>query len=183
MAVVILLGWLLIISGIAQGISLLGARHVPHFWLQLVSVILALLIGFLFLRDPAQGLLTVTLLLIVFIIEAFRNRLFLGYPAVSQLGLAAGERTGRNSAFSHTLGKPSGDCTLARRAAARNTVDQRRRSAADTTRLAGAEEPVAPHRIPNSDPGVAPFLFAPRVCVSFSFVPLKRNRDRAEDVQ
>ncbi|PSH67861.1 hypothetical protein CU102_16805 [Phyllobacterium brassicacearum] len=65
-AVIILLGWLLIISGLAQGISLLGARHVPHFWLQLVSVILALLIGFLFLRDPAQGLLTVTLLLIVF---------------------------------------------------------------------------------------------------------------------
>ncbi|ATU92044.1 HdeD family acid-resistance protein [Phyllobacterium zundukense] len=65
-AVVFLLGWLLIISGLAQGISLLGARHVPHYWLQLVSVILALLIGFLFLRDPAQGLLTVTLLLIVF---------------------------------------------------------------------------------------------------------------------
>ncbi|HTF61503.1 MAG TPA: HdeD family acid-resistance protein [Edaphobacter sp.] len=65
-AVIILLGWLLIISGFAQGISLLGARHVPHFWLQLVSVILAFLIGFLFLRDPAQGLLTVTLLLIVF---------------------------------------------------------------------------------------------------------------------
>ena len=65
-AVIILLGWLLIISGVAQGISLLGARHVPHFWLQLVSVILAFLIGFLFLRDPAQGLLTVTLLLIVF---------------------------------------------------------------------------------------------------------------------
>lgn len=65
-AVIMLLGWLLIISGFAQGISLLGARHVPHFWLQLVSVILALLIGFLFLRDPAQGLVTVTLLLIVF---------------------------------------------------------------------------------------------------------------------
>lgn len=65
-AVIIMLGWLLIISGVAQGISLLGARHVPHFWLQLISVILAFLIGFLFLRDPAQGLLTVTLLLIVF---------------------------------------------------------------------------------------------------------------------
>ncbi|WP_271893571.1 HdeD family acid-resistance protein [Candidatus Phyllobacterium onerii] len=65
-AVIIMLGWLLIISGVAQGISLVGARHVPHFWLQLISVILALLIGFLFLRDPAQGLLTVTLLLIVF---------------------------------------------------------------------------------------------------------------------
>ncbi|CAN7654007.1 HdeD family acid-resistance protein [Phyllobacterium sp. LjRoot231] len=65
-AVVILLGWLLIISGVAQGISLLGTRHVPHYWLQLVSVILALLVGFLFLRDPGQGLLTITLLLIVF---------------------------------------------------------------------------------------------------------------------
>lgn len=65
-AVIVLLGWLLIISGVLQGLSLLGARHVPHFWLQLISVILALLIGFLFLRDPAQGLVTITLLLIVF---------------------------------------------------------------------------------------------------------------------
>src|SRR5262245_16820113 len=51
-AVVVLLGWLLIVSGVLQGISLLGARHVPHFWLQLISVILAILVGFLFLRDP-----------------------------------------------------------------------------------------------------------------------------------
>ena len=65
-AVVALLGWLLIISGIAQGVSLVGARHVPHFWLQLISVVLAVLVGFLLLRDPAQGLLTITLLLIVF---------------------------------------------------------------------------------------------------------------------
>jgi uncharacterized membrane protein HdeD (DUF308 family) len=65
-AVVVLLGWLLIVSGILQGISLIGARHVPHFWLQLISVILAVLVGFLFLRDPEQGLLTITLLLIIF---------------------------------------------------------------------------------------------------------------------
>jgi uncharacterized membrane protein HdeD (DUF308 family) len=64
--VVILLGWLLIISGILQGLSLIGARHVPHFWLQLISVCLAILVGFLFLRDPAQGMLTIALLLIVF---------------------------------------------------------------------------------------------------------------------
>src|SRR6185312_3994522 len=49
-AVVILLGWLLVISGVVQGLSLIGARQVPHFWLQLISVILAVLIGFLFLR-------------------------------------------------------------------------------------------------------------------------------------
>src|SRR5215208_2292640 len=65
-AVVVLLGWLLIVSGLLQGMSLIGARHVPHFWLQLISVILAVLVGFLFLRDPAQGMVTIALLLIVF---------------------------------------------------------------------------------------------------------------------
>src|SRR5215218_4070411 len=44
-AVIVLLGWLLIISGVVQGLSLIGARQVPHFWLQLISVILAVLIG------------------------------------------------------------------------------------------------------------------------------------------
>jgi uncharacterized membrane protein HdeD (DUF308 family) len=44
----------------------IGARHVSHFWLELVSVILAALIGLLFLRAPLQGLQTITLLLIDF---------------------------------------------------------------------------------------------------------------------
>ena len=38
----------------------------PHFWLQLVSVVLFILVGSLFLRNPGEGLLTLTLLLIVF---------------------------------------------------------------------------------------------------------------------
>jgi uncharacterized membrane protein HdeD (DUF308 family) len=65
-AVVIFLGWLLIISGFVQGISLIGAQNVPHFWLQLVSVVLSVIVGLLFLRNPGEGLLTLTLLLIVF---------------------------------------------------------------------------------------------------------------------
>ena len=36
-AVVFLLGWILIISGVLQGIGLIGASNVPHFWLQLIS--------------------------------------------------------------------------------------------------------------------------------------------------
>ncbi len=67
-AVVVLLGWLLIISGVAQGISLIGARNVPHFWLQLVSVVLSVIVGVLFLRHPGESLLTITLLLIVFLL-------------------------------------------------------------------------------------------------------------------
>lgn len=66
LAVVGLLGWLLIISGLVQGISLIGARNVPHFWLQLLSVVLSVIIGLMFLRNPGEGLFTLTMLLIVF---------------------------------------------------------------------------------------------------------------------
>ncbi|MGD9806863.1 MAG: HdeD family acid-resistance protein [Hyphomicrobiaceae bacterium] len=65
-AVTVFLGWLLIISGVVQGISLIGARAVPHFWLQLISVALFVIVGALFLRNPGESLLTLTLLVIVF---------------------------------------------------------------------------------------------------------------------
>ena len=66
-ALVVFFGWLLIISGIAQGISLIDARSVPHFWLQLVSVALFIMVGALFLRNPAESVVTLTLLVIVFL--------------------------------------------------------------------------------------------------------------------
>jgi uncharacterized membrane protein HdeD (DUF308 family) len=65
-AVVLMLGWLLIFSGIFQAISLIGATNVPHFWLQLISVTLSILIGVFFVRDPGESLLALTMLLIVF---------------------------------------------------------------------------------------------------------------------
>jgi uncharacterized membrane protein HdeD (DUF308 family) len=65
-AAIVFLGWLLIISGIVAGISLISARSVPHFWLQLVSVVLFIVVGVLFLLNPGESLLTLTLLLIVF---------------------------------------------------------------------------------------------------------------------
>ena len=67
-AVVLMLGWLLIISGVLQGISLIGATNVPHFWLQLISVVLSIVIGFMFLNDPGGGLVALTLLLVIFFI-------------------------------------------------------------------------------------------------------------------
>jgi uncharacterized membrane protein HdeD (DUF308 family) len=76
-AVVLFLGWILIISGVLQAISLIGAQHVPHFWLQLVSVVLSVIIGVLFLRHPGEGLLTLTLLLIVFfMVEGISKAIF-----------------------------------------------------------------------------------------------------------
>jgi uncharacterized membrane protein HdeD (DUF308 family) len=63
-AMVYLLAWILIISGVLQGIGLIGARDVPHYWLQLISVVLAIVV--LLLNQPESGLLVMTVLLIVF---------------------------------------------------------------------------------------------------------------------
>lgn len=65
-AVTLFLGWLLIIAGIFQAISLISARDAPHFWLPLLSVVLFIVVGALILRNPAGGVLTLTLLMIVF---------------------------------------------------------------------------------------------------------------------
>lgn len=92
---VFLLGWILIISGVLQAIGLIGAKDVPHFWLQLVSAVLALLIGLLLLRNPNAGLLIMTVLLIVFfvvegiskIIFALNIRPFMGWVWVLLSGV------------------------------------------------------------------------------------------------
>jgi uncharacterized membrane protein HdeD (DUF308 family) len=63
-----LLGWLLVISGAVQGTSLIGARNVPHFWVQLLSVLVSVIIGLMFLRIPGERLFMLTMLLIVYFI-------------------------------------------------------------------------------------------------------------------
>ena len=76
-AVVRVLGWLLIIGGVLQAFSLIDARNVPHFWIQLVSAVLFTIVGMLFLRDTGAGLLSLTLILIVFfLVEGFSKVIF-----------------------------------------------------------------------------------------------------------
>ena len=76
-ALVSLLGCLLILSGIVQGISLIDARHVPHFWLQLISVVLSVLVGVLLIRHRGEDVLVVTLLLLVyFMVEGISKVIF-----------------------------------------------------------------------------------------------------------
>ena len=60
------LGWVLVVMGIAQVISLIKSTKVPHFWLQLVSSALAIIVGYLFIRNPGTGVGTLALLMIVF---------------------------------------------------------------------------------------------------------------------
>jgi uncharacterized membrane protein HdeD (DUF308 family) len=76
-ALVFFLGWILIVSGIFQGISLIGAQNVPYFWLQLVSAVLSIIVGVLFLRRPGEAVVTLALLLIVFfMVEGFAKIVF-----------------------------------------------------------------------------------------------------------
>jgi uncharacterized membrane protein HdeD (DUF308 family) len=76
-AVVVLLGWLLIVSGFVQGISLWDARNVPNFWLQLVSMLLSVMVGVLLIRHRSEGLLVLTLLMLVyFMIEGISKIIF-----------------------------------------------------------------------------------------------------------
>ena len=62
---VIVLGWLLIFSGIVQAASLIGATQVPYFWLQLVTVALEVIVGFLLVSNPQAGVVAVTFLMLV----------------------------------------------------------------------------------------------------------------------
>ena len=76
-AVVVVIGWLLIVGGLVQGISLIDVRNVPHFWLQVLSAVLFVIVGVLFLRNTGAGLLSLTLLLtMLFMVEGFSKVIF-----------------------------------------------------------------------------------------------------------
>ena len=66
LAVTLFLGWMLIISGIVQAFTLIATSKVPHFWLQLVSAVLSIITGVLFVRNPGVAVTTLALLLVIF---------------------------------------------------------------------------------------------------------------------
>lgn len=72
-----LLGWLLILSGVVQIASLVGATQVPYFWLELVTVALEILVGYLLVSSPSAGLVAVTfLMLVLFLIVGITKVVF-----------------------------------------------------------------------------------------------------------
>ena len=60
------LGWILIVAGLVQAISLVAAGRVPHFWLQLFSAVVSVITGFLFIRHTGVAVTTLAILLVVF---------------------------------------------------------------------------------------------------------------------
>jgi uncharacterized membrane protein HdeD (DUF308 family) len=67
-AVQLVLGWILVIGGIGQGIHAFMVKGWGGFLLQLLSAALYLLVGVLLLVNPVEGALALTFILAVFLI-------------------------------------------------------------------------------------------------------------------
>lgn len=67
LAATVLFGWLLLLSGVIGLIATWRARHAPGLWWSLLSAVLGIAAGVLLLGWPAQGLFSLTAVLIVFL--------------------------------------------------------------------------------------------------------------------
>jgi uncharacterized membrane protein HdeD (DUF308 family) len=67
-AVEVLVGWLLLMSGIVGLIATLRMRSAPGFWWSLFSAVLGIVAGIVLLRWPLSGALSLTLILTVFLV-------------------------------------------------------------------------------------------------------------------
>jgi uncharacterized membrane protein HdeD (DUF308 family) len=67
-AVQIMLGWILVIGGIAEGIHAFMAQGWRGFLLELLSAILYLVVGIVLLVNPIEGALALTIVLAAFLV-------------------------------------------------------------------------------------------------------------------
>jgi uncharacterized membrane protein HdeD (DUF308 family) len=67
-AFTLLLGWLFLFSGVIGLATTFWARGAPGFWWALVSAVLAIVVGGWIIASPAGGVVSLTLVLIVFFV-------------------------------------------------------------------------------------------------------------------
>src|SRR5471032_2253891 len=67
-AVEVLVGWLLLMSGVVGLIATLRMRGAPGFWWSLLSAVVGIVAGIVLLRWPLSGALSLTLILTVFLV-------------------------------------------------------------------------------------------------------------------
>jgi uncharacterized membrane protein HdeD (DUF308 family) len=68
LAATIVLGWLLLVSGIMGLVTTFWLRSAPGFWWSLISGLLALVVGVMLLAAPVRGAVSLTLVLIAFFV-------------------------------------------------------------------------------------------------------------------
>jgi uncharacterized membrane protein HdeD (DUF308 family) len=67
-AIAVLVGWLLLLSGVVGLIATFRTRGAPGFWWSLLSAILGIVAGVVLLRWPLSGAFSLTLILTVFLV-------------------------------------------------------------------------------------------------------------------
>jgi uncharacterized membrane protein HdeD (DUF308 family) len=67
-AIAVLVGWLLLISGVVGLIATFRTRGAPGFWWSLLSAIVGIAAGIVLLRWPLSGAFSLTLILTVFLV-------------------------------------------------------------------------------------------------------------------
>ncbi|HWJ17177.1 MAG TPA: DUF308 domain-containing protein [Geobacterales bacterium] len=67
-AAAIVIGWVVLLSGVVGLISTLRMRSAPGFWWSLFSAVLAVIAGFILLGWPLSGVVSLTLILAVFLL-------------------------------------------------------------------------------------------------------------------
>jgi uncharacterized membrane protein HdeD (DUF308 family) len=76
-AAAVLIGWLLLVSGVVGLIATLRMRSAPGFWWSLISAVLGIVAGIVLLLWPLSGALSLTVILTVFlVIEGVTSILF-----------------------------------------------------------------------------------------------------------
>ncbi|HKD55714.1 MAG TPA: DUF308 domain-containing protein [Steroidobacteraceae bacterium] len=68
LAATVFFGWILLFSGIIGLVTTFRARHAPGFWWSLLSALLGIVAGILLLVWPRQGTLSLTAVLIAFLL-------------------------------------------------------------------------------------------------------------------
>lgn len=91
LATMVFFAWLLIISGVAQGVLAFQVRNWGGFFLHLLGGILEVIVGILVLRAPVQAILVITLLLAAYLLVGGLFRLtaplILRFPGAGLIAL------------------------------------------------------------------------------------------------
>lgn len=88
LAATLIFGWLLLLSGAMGLIATIRARHAPGFAWSLLSALIGLVAGGLLLAQPVQGILSLTAVLIAFLIAEGVVSIF--YATEHRKGFSAG---------------------------------------------------------------------------------------------
>jgi uncharacterized membrane protein HdeD (DUF308 family) len=68
LAVTIIIGWLLLVSGVVGLWTTISMRGAPGFWWALISAVLGIVAGLILVASPVSGAISLTFLLITFFI-------------------------------------------------------------------------------------------------------------------